>query len=314
MLALTTRHASGRPARAARAQPRSRRPRRGRPRARPASPPGAPPRPARRAPRRGPRAPRAPAWIAASPRCAEADPAYAAVHRVGGAREVAEPLELRRRLGRRLLRDAHAASQGADGERAGDEVLEQEPVARPEIREPRGACTRRSELVVQHGAPVSVTARHGVQGARGDGIGKVYNHSCTITVVELLLPGMDVLDEFIDIAHGIAWCSVATVDRRSRPRSRILHPGLGAERRRRAGAAGSRPPPDAGQGGPPRARAVRVVLLLASGARHRAGGVRRGTGSWTRTSARPSWERLPHRAAAARLRPGRDLARGSAWR
>ena len=35
---------------------------------------------------------------------------------------------------------------------------------------------------------------------------------------------MDVLDQFIDIAHGIAWCTVATVDRRSRPRSRILHP------------------------------------------------------------------------------------------
>jgi len=35
---------------------------------------------------------------------------------------------------------------------------------------------------------------------------------------------MDALDEFLDIAHSIAWCSVATVDRRGRPRSRILHP------------------------------------------------------------------------------------------
>ena len=35
---------------------------------------------------------------------------------------------------------------------------------------------------------------------------------------------MDALDEFIDIAHAVAWCTVATVDRRSRPRSRILHP------------------------------------------------------------------------------------------
>jgi pyridoxamine 5'-phosphate oxidase-like protein len=35
---------------------------------------------------------------------------------------------------------------------------------------------------------------------------------------------MDAIDEFIDIAHTVAWCNVATVDRRGRPRSRILHP------------------------------------------------------------------------------------------
>ena len=35
---------------------------------------------------------------------------------------------------------------------------------------------------------------------------------------------MDAIDEFIDIAHAVAWCTVATVDRHSRPRSRILHP------------------------------------------------------------------------------------------
>jgi hypothetical protein len=35
---------------------------------------------------------------------------------------------------------------------------------------------------------------------------------------------MDTLDEFVDIAHAIAWCTVATVDRGNRPRSRILHP------------------------------------------------------------------------------------------
>ena len=34
-----------------------------------------------------------------------------------------------------------------------------------------------------------------------------------------------VVDEaFVDIAHRIVWCTVATVDRRGRPRSRILHP------------------------------------------------------------------------------------------
>jgi hypothetical protein len=29
---------------------------------------------------------------------------------------------------------------------------------------------------------------------------------------------------FIEVAHRIVWCTVATVDRRNRPRSRILHP------------------------------------------------------------------------------------------
>src|SRR5690349_10520278 len=29
---------------------------------------------------------------------------------------------------------------------------------------------------------------------------------------------------FVEMAHSIAWCSVSTVDRSGRPRSRILHP------------------------------------------------------------------------------------------
>jgi hypothetical protein len=29
---------------------------------------------------------------------------------------------------------------------------------------------------------------------------------------------------FVDVAHRIVWCTVATVDRRNRPRSRVLHP------------------------------------------------------------------------------------------
>jgi hypothetical protein len=33
-----------------------------------------------------------------------------------------------------------------------------------------------------------------------------------------------VVDQFVGIAHRIVWCTVATVDRRGRPRSRILHP------------------------------------------------------------------------------------------
>jgi hypothetical protein len=33
-----------------------------------------------------------------------------------------------------------------------------------------------------------------------------------------------VVDNFIETAHRIVWCSVATVDRQGRPRTRILHP------------------------------------------------------------------------------------------
>lgn len=32
------------------------------------------------------------------------------------------------------------------------------------------------------------------------------------------------LGEFVRIAHSIVWCTLATVDRRQRPRSRVVHP------------------------------------------------------------------------------------------
>ena len=35
---------------------------------------------------------------------------------------------------------------------------------------------------------------------------------------------MPALDEFLSIAHRVVWATVATVDRRDRPRSRVLHP------------------------------------------------------------------------------------------
>jgi hypothetical protein len=35
---------------------------------------------------------------------------------------------------------------------------------------------------------------------------------------------MVVDDAFIEVAHRIVWCTVATVDRANRPRSRVLHP------------------------------------------------------------------------------------------
>src|SRR3954470_21495415 len=35
---------------------------------------------------------------------------------------------------------------------------------------------------------------------------------------------MNLPDEFVAIAHRIVWCTVATVDQRNRPRSRVMHP------------------------------------------------------------------------------------------
>ena len=35
---------------------------------------------------------------------------------------------------------------------------------------------------------------------------------------------MVVQSAFVEVAHRIVWCTVATVDRRNRPRSRVLHP------------------------------------------------------------------------------------------
>jgi general stress protein 26 len=43
-------------------------------------------------------------------------------------------------------------------------------------------------------------------------------------VVESIRPDAAILDEFIRVAHSIVWCSLATVDRRQRPRSRVVHP------------------------------------------------------------------------------------------
>jgi hypothetical protein len=31
-------------------------------------------------------------------------------------------------------------------------------------------------------------------------------------------------EKFISVAHRVVWCTVATVDRRNRPRSRVMHP------------------------------------------------------------------------------------------
>ncbi|UJW31795.1 pyridoxamine 5'-phosphate oxidase [Saccharothrix sp. AJ9571] len=43
-------------------------------------------------------------------------------------------------------------------------------------------------------------------------------------VVETAVPPVEVLDEFVRVAHRVVWCSMATVDRLGRPRSRVVHP------------------------------------------------------------------------------------------
>lgn len=43
-------------------------------------------------------------------------------------------------------------------------------------------------------------------------------------VVESSRPDPALLDEFVRVAHATVWCTLATVDRRQRPRSRVVHP------------------------------------------------------------------------------------------
>src|SRR5262245_13690955 len=50
-------------------------------------------------------------------------------------------------------------------------------------------------------------------------IGDNYRRECRL-MTELA----EIVPTFIEIAHRIVWCSVATVDSSGRPRTRILHP------------------------------------------------------------------------------------------
>ncbi len=47
----------------------------------------------------------------------------------------------------------------------------------------------------------------------------MHNHGCGN-----LAPPASVTEAFTAVAHRIVWCSLATVDRRGRPRSRLVHP------------------------------------------------------------------------------------------
>jgi hypothetical protein len=53
----------------------------------------------------------------------------------------------------------------------------------------------------------------------------------------------DTLDRFVAVAHGIVWCTLATVDRHDRPRSRLVHPVWERAGDRLVGWLGTRPTP-----------------------------------------------------------------------
>ncbi len=57
------------------------------------------------------------------------------------------------------------------------------------------------------------------------------------------MPDTAVLDAFVAVAHRVVWCSLATVDRRNRPRSRVVHPLWERDGDALVGWVGTRPTP-----------------------------------------------------------------------
>jgi hypothetical protein len=54
---------------------------------------------------------------------------------------------------------------------------------------------------------------------------------------------MSTVEQFVAIAHRVVWCTLATVDRRNRPRSRIVHPVWEIRDGALTGALATRPTP-----------------------------------------------------------------------
>ena len=89
---------------------------------------------------------------------------------------------------------------------------------------------------------------------------------------------------FVEMAHRIVWCSVATVDRLNRPRVRILHPIWTWDGTDLTGWIATSP--TSVEAGAPRAQPVRRVQLLVVLARHVPRRVQTRRGSSTTTRAR----------------------------
>ena len=154
------------------------------------------------------------------------DAARAPVGGIGLAPHVAAPLEVGDRLRRRLLADAEPLRERADRPRAGHEVLEDDAVGQAQVVEPVG---RDPPLHLVGERPAGEQGREREVGVGGSHRHDLFNHGCgsvvlcTTMVVETLAPPA-VAEAFIAIAHRVVWCSLATVDRRGRPRSRLVHP------------------------------------------------------------------------------------------
>ena len=110
-------------------------------------------------------------------------------------------------------------------------MLEDEAVADARTSPKPAACSRSATRWFS-ARPVNSAASDdvGVGGVEALGVARIghrarlynlqlHNNGCGYT-----LGDMDALDEFVSIAHRVVWATVATVDRRARPRSRVLHP------------------------------------------------------------------------------------------
>ena len=129
---------------------------------------------------------------------------------------------------------------------------------------------------------------------------------CTTMVVETLAPPASVAEAFIAIAHRVVWCSLATVDRRGRPRSRLVHPiwEHDARRPRRLAHLAARRR-CAARTSPPR-RSCRCSYWDPA---HDVA-VAECAAAWVEdpVTKRHAWEVFRRRRAARRLRPRDDLA------
>ena len=113
---------------------------------------------------------------------------------------------------------------------------------------------------------------------------------------------------FVEMAHRIVWCSVATVDPTNRPRSRVLHPIWEWDGTTLTGwiATG----PDTGQARAPRAQPVRLVQLLGAEPRHLRGRVPGRRGPFDDETCIEVWDRFKHGPAPV----GYDPAIIPPWR
>ena len=155
-----------------------------------------------------------------------------------------------------------------------------------------GLCRRRRALRVGRRGG----AHRALEGRKT--IGKGGRCSCQVASADG--PDADVAPAFVEMAHRIVWCTVATTDADGRPRTRVLHPIWEWDGSALTGWIATSPlSPKARR---PGRRPGRVADLLGADARHVHGRVRR------RVRGRPGrapgrWDRFANGPGAGRLRP-----------